>query len=401
MNAETLAEVRRYPGRATRAIIDLDAIEQNLRAIKGTCQPSTQFMAVVKANAYGHGAVHVALAALAAGAEQLAVATVDEGCALRRAGIVAPILVLGPIDDSEIAIAAERRLTLAVGHVESVCAIQVHADRASLINPISVHIKVDTGMRRFGALPEQVVALATAVTTGSSLRLDGVFTHFACADEPEAEPTADQYAVFARVLNELRAAGIEPGLVHVANSAAALRGGYEAGMIRVGIALYGLNPSSHIAAPQGTRPAMTLVSRVQRVVELRAGDGVSYGATYRAAGKELAALVPIGYADGYRRALSNVAPISINGRRWKVRGRVCMDQTIAGAELKSPVAIGDEVILAGDSRDDSVPSFDELAALAHTINYEITSGIAARVPRFYLRSGHVVGIEDLSGYRAL
>jgi alanine racemase len=263
-----------------------------------------------------------------------------------------------------------------------------------------LHLKIDTGMRRFGAFPVDALQLARYVASNPHLCLRGIATHFAQADEADVRPTWDQSARLNEVLDQLRLNDIFPNYVHSANSAAMLRSrAYDRDMVRLGIGLYGLDPSARIKVLPKMRPAMTLLSRVRRVFELAAGDAVSYGATYRISSSEKAALIPIGYADGYRREFSNRAWMSIDDARCTVRGRVCMDQTVVGVPDSAFVRLGDTITVAGAGFDDTGPTFDQLAELAGTINYEIVAGIDRRVPRMYIKSGRVVAMEDLNGFR--
>lgn len=386
--------------RATRAVVDLDALSGNVRSILRSLSPKTGLMAVVKANGYGHGAVMVARGAVDAGATNLAVATVGEGVRLRAAGLSEPILVLSPIDPSEVERAVHHRLSLTVADPDVVDAVETTRARLRRAAPVSLHVKVDTGMRRNGAPPEEAVSLAERVAGSPRLRLDGFFTHFASADESDERFTLDQAAVFDRCVGRLTARGIPVPRLHAANSAAALRSRrYDYDLVRVGIALYGLPPSPAVPLLPSMRPVLTLRSRVARVIDLVSGDTVSYGRTYRAAENETAALVPIGYADGYPRALSGRGYMGLGGVRAPVRGRVCMDQTVIGVVPGGRVAVGDEVAVVGDGRD-AAPTLTEIARLAGTINYEIATGIAARVPRLYVRAGTVVAVEDDTGPHA-
>jgi alanine racemase len=395
-------EVWRQPGRPTRAVIDLDAIFKNVATVRSTLHAKTSVMAVVKANGYGHGATAVARAAVDAGATFLGVATVDEGVQLRDSGLTTPIVVLGPVDESEIEFAIGRGLELTIGDRTFAESIVDRSERLGLPHPVGVHVKVDTGMHRFGSKPEAVLDLARFVASQPLLRLRGLATHFAQADEEDEQPTADQAALFARLIDDLASAGISADFAHTANSAATLRSrAYDRDLVRLGIAMYGLNPSSAVPIIAGMRPAMTLISRIRRLSKIEPGEGVSYGAEYRATRSETVALVPIGYADGYRRALSNLGWMSVSGIHCPVRGRICMDQTVIGIPDDSGFEVGDTVIVAGASNDGPVPTLQQLADISGAINYEIASGIERRVPRFYIRGGTVVGIEDLFGIRSL
>lgn len=378
-------------GRATRAVVDLDVVAGNVRAIGRRLARGARLMAVVKGDGYGHGAVAVARSALAAGASALGVATVGEGAALRSAGIGAPILLLSAIDPAEAGAAVAHRLDLTVGTLELLAAIAEAARAGGLAEPPGVHVKVDSGMRRYGAERELAVVLAARVAADACLRLTGLSTHFANADEADEAVTQDQARCFERVVADLAAVGIEPELLHAANSAATLRSErYHYRLVRVGIALYGLAPSAAVVLPAELRPALTVTSRLTRVIGLEPGDGVGYGMTYRAARRERVAVVPIGYADGYRRGLSDRGWMGFRGGRAPLRGRVSMDQAVIGLDDGVAAAVGDEVVVIGDGRDGG-PTVAELAEELGTISYEVVVGISGRVPRLYRSGGEVMG----------
>ena len=385
------------PGRSTRAIVDLDAIAGNVRAFRDGISTRTQIMAVVKANGYGHGATMVARTALENGADSLGVATVDEGTRLRVSGITAPILVMGPIHTTEIETALKQDLVLTVADQsfgDALASVAQLGGRSS-----KVHLKIDTGMHRYGAPVTNSTNLAKVIAATPSLDLVGVFSHFANSDELDEQPTRDQFAAFQTALHDIEARGIVPGCCHIANSAASLRSrDYDLDLIRIGISLYGIAPSLDVPLWPGMRQALTVHSRVHRVIDLKPGDGVSYGSTYRATDRERAALIPVGYADGYHRLLSNRAWMDVSSSRAPVRGRVCMDQTVVGVPVGCHVNLGDDVVVVGNGCD-AAPTLAELASLAETIPYEIVTSVAARVPRLYLREGQVVAVEDLLGLR--
>ncbi|MFL5761516.1 MAG: alanine racemase [Thermomicrobiales bacterium] len=385
--------------RATRAIVDLDAIAGNVAIFRNLIAPATKLLAVVKANGYGHGAVMIAGTALAAGADQLAVATVDEGAELRAAQIHAPILVLGPASHSEIARALRLGLQLSVATLASINAISDEADCAGALRPAELHLKIDTGMRRYGCMPENALALARRIAEDRRLKFTGLFTHFASADEENEQRTLEQVDVFEATVDTIRTSGIDVGIRHVANSAATLRSRrYDYDLVRVGISLYGIAPSSETTLASGLRPAMSIRSELGRVFELAPGDRVSYGGTYVARNRERAALVPIGYADGYRRGFSGKAWMAIDGVQCPILGRVCMDQTIIGLPAEVQAHEGNEVIIAGTG---TAPSLDELANVVGTIPYEIAASIARRVPRYFVERGDLVAVEDLDGLHQL
>ena len=387
---EQLAALGAVPGRATRALVDLDVIAGNVRSLMTAIGPETGICAVVKADGYGHGAAMVARTALAAGAGRLAVATVGEAVMLRGKGIDAPLIVLGPIDASELPQAAEVECEITVAGADL-----LHAARRlgeSIGRQIPVHLKIDTGMHRYGCAPDEAGALA-AMATGSGVRLVGVTTHFACADDPNSDLTERQTEAFAGAFNKIRETiGLTPE-VHVANSAGGLLGfGQGTAFVRFGIAMYGLAPSREVPLPAGVQPALHLVSRLARVHGVDAGAGVSYGQTYRTTAAERLGLVPIGYADGYRRQLSNLAWMGVGGKSAPVRGRVCMDQTVIG-DLESGVQIGQAVGILGDLANG--PSIETMADWLQTISYEVVTSISPRVPRYYWAGGTIVaGLVD-------
>lgn len=356
------------PGRVW-AEVDLGAIRHNVRVLRRRSR-APRLMAVVKADGYGHGAVPVARAALAGGADSLAVATAGEGAELRRAGIEAPILVFGDLTPEGLGLAARERLAVSAHSVPSARRI------AASSRKLEVHLKVDTGMNRWGLEPGEVGAALKALGRPP----DGVYTHLACADS-DPEVTRRQLGVFDSVLAAHPFGG---ALVHAANSAATLwHPGAHYGCVRPGIALYGLHPAGDSGDPgeEGLRPALALKSYVAAVRQIEAGEGVSYGLVFRAPGPMLAATVPVGYADGYRRALSGRAEALVRGRRRPLLGRVAMDACVFGVD--GEVRVGDEVVLLGGQGEEAVRA-EELAARAGTINYEITTGLnPRRVERSY------------------
>ena len=363
------------PARArTWATVDLDAVAANVRAIRGVLPETAAFMAVVKADAYGHGAVPVAEAALGAGAAWLGVATAEEAMELRAAGIRAAVLILGPTPAAWLPQVVAAGCSVTVTDLRALETITRMADG----HP-RVHIKVDTGMTRLGIAPDDLPALIDAVDH-AQVEVEGLYTHLASAAEPDLSMTREQLAVFADAARLLRTR--VPGLIlHAASSAAAL-GWPEAALdlVRVGIAMYGVPPALHLSGVR-LRPVMTLSSRVVRARRVPAGTPVSYGATYRTRRSTTIVTVPIGYADGYPRALSNVGQMLLAGRRVPVAGRVCMDFTMLDAgDVR--VVDGDEVTVFGPA----LP-VTEVAAAANTIPYELLCRVGPRVPRLYLRAG--------------
>lgn len=389
MNDAVLRTIQVEPGRSTRAIVDLDAIAENVRAMTLHVGQERGIRAVVKADGYGHGAVPVGEVALEAGAFGLAVATVGELAQLRRHFIVAPILVLGPIDESELERAVLLDAELTLGDLAFVRSAGLVA--AGLGKTIRVHAKVDTGMHRFGIAPANLAELIRTIDAEPNLDLVGVEMHHAMSDDPGSAVARVQADLFDELCREL---GLyeRPGLnLHHANSGAGLtKLAPQVGSVRLGIALYGLKPGPDEDLLPGMRPAMSVLSRVSRLHSLQPGDGVSYGHTYVAPAVERVGLIPIGYADGYRRALSNRGWMNAGQARNPVRGRVCMDQTVIGS-LRDEVALGDWVGVAGPIG--GGPSFDELASTVGTINYEIATGWSTRIPRYFVKGGRIVSTQ--------
>ncbi|MDD5368398.1 MAG: alanine racemase [Anaerolineaceae bacterium] len=367
------------------AEVDLDAFAANLRTIRRHIGPHVEIIAVIKANAYGHGATPLAPVALQAGASRLAVHRAIEGIELRQAGIQAPILLLGytpPVAAGEI---VRWRLTPSVITPEFAQALSSAATTQGVSIPI--HVKVDTGMNRYGIMPEETVEFVCALNTLPGLLLEGIFTHFGVADAADPVHSRRQLAIFTEVLGAIRQAGVTIPLVHAANSAAIMRmpeAHFNA--VRPGISLYGLNPSVEWAPPFELRPVLTLKSRVARLHDLPAGAAVGYGRTYLAPQPGRAALVITGYGDGYHRVLSNRASVLVGGRRAAVIGRVSMDQIVVDVTGIPGVRQDDEVVLIGRQGDERIRA-EEVAELAGTINYEVTTALLPRVTRIYLQDG--------------
>lgn len=361
--------------------VDLDAIAHNVRALKEHIGASVTLMAVVKANAYGHGAVEVAQTALRHGASRLAVARANEGVLLREAGIDAPILVLSYTPPDEIEAAVAHRLTLAV--TETKAAERISAQASALGRQVPVHVKVDTGMGRFGLLPEEVVPFMDRLMSWPGIAVEGLFSHFAAADSADKGYTWQQFRAFQDVLSALQTAGYAIPLRHIANSAATLDlPEMHLDAVRIGIALYGLRPSDEIEPAVTLKPALSLKSHVARVRTLPAGSSISYGRTYITPRKMPVALIPVGYGDGYHRLMSNRGAVLINGQRAPIAGRVCMDQFVVDISQVGPVDVNAEVVLIGRQGSEEITA-DEVARWAQTINYEVTTSLLPRVQRFY------------------
>ena len=364
------------------AEVSLESIMQNVEALRAAADPAA-VCAVVKADGYGHGAAPVARAALEAGAEWLAVAQVPEATELRDAGIEAPILLLSEPRRSEVqeALATRARITVYTREMVEHLAHDAARDR---LPPVPVHLKVDTGMRRVGAEPEEAVALATLIEAQPALRLESVWTHCAVADEPDNPFTATQLARYDAVLAEVAAAGIEVPLRHAANSAATIThpdSRYD--LVRCGIAIYGIPPSPALEGRIALSPAVRLATEVSYVKPVAAGEGVSYGHRGRPELDTLVATLPIGYADGVARALGPLRQdVLIRGRRHPMIGVVTMDQVMVDVGPGSDVAPGDEAVLLGDQGGERI-SPEDWAAKLGTVGYEVVCAIGARVERRY------------------
>ena len=358
-------------------------ISHNVAIVAQRTAP-VQVWAVVKANGYGHGSVPVAQAALAGGATGLCVAIVDEGVALRRAGITAPILLLSeqPPELADLIVGYQLTPTVTTTRGAAVLA----ASAAAADQTIKVHIKVDTGMHRVGVAPNETVSLASFVSSYESLTIEGVYTHFAVADDPSHVANASQLSAFNAVLDDLSSRGMNPPLVHAANSAAALANEPSRfTMVRLGIAMYGLRPGPGVAELcGGLIPAMSIKARVSAVRWVEAGEAVSYGLVRPLAKGSLIATVPIGYADGVPRALGRTnIQVLLNGVPRTIAGTITMDQLMIDCESDSSVMVGDEVVLIGKQGEHSVTADDWAEALG-TIGYEIVCGISPRIFRRYL-----------------
>ncbi|MEO6893373.1 MAG: alanine racemase, partial [Ktedonobacteraceae bacterium] len=368
--------------RPTWVEIDLSAIANNARRIKELVGPRVRVLASLKADAYGHGALKVARTVLLNGVSMLGVATVSEAVPLREAGITAPILVFGYVPLWQMREAVRLDLTVTLYSLEAAHALSRAA--LALGRPVKAHVKIDTGMGRLGLRAEQideVLAFMRAVRLLPGIEIEGIFTHFAMADMQEPLHAREQLARFQRVLHALETEQLRPPLIHAANSAALLslpEARFD--MVRPGIALYGLDPSAEVRLPQGFRPALAFKTQVAQVKTIPAGEGISYGCTYVTECPTRVAVLPVGYADGFRRAPANWGMVLIHGQEAPILGRVCMDQCMIDVSHIPEVRMGDEVVLIGRQNGASL-SAEQVAQRLGTINYEVVSEILARVPR--------------------
>ncbi|MCY8378726.1 alanine racemase [Bacillus haynesii] len=375
--------------RKTWAEIDLTALKENVRNMKRHIGEHVHLMAVVKANAYGHGDAQVAKAALAEGASILAVALLDEALSLRAQGIEEPILVLGAVPPEYASIAAEKRIIVtgySVGWLKDVLGFLGETEA-----PLEYHLKIDTGMGRLGCKTEEEIKEMMEMTESSDkLNCTGVFTHFATADEKDTDYFDMQLDRFKELISPLP---LDRLMVHSSNSAAGLRFREQLfNAVRFGIGMYGLAPSTEIKdeLPFRLREVFSLHTELTHVKKIKKGESVSYGATYTAKRDEWIGTVPVGYADGWLRRLAGTE-VLIDGKRQKIAGRICMDQFMISLAEEYPV--GTKVTLIGKQKDEWI-SVDEIAQNLQTINYEITCMISSRVPRMFLENGSIMEIRN-------
>ena len=368
--------------RPTRMEVHLGRIQENYRSIRSHVGARAQVMGVVKANAYGTGMVPVASALREAGCTRFAVATPEEALELRKCGIGDPILVMGasPADAAGELVAQDVAATVADLSFAQV--LSREATRQG--RPARFHLKVDTGMGRIGFLPQELPSLLPELLALGNLDFEGVFTHFATADEERLDYTWTQFRRFGDVLEELRDRGVGVRLRHACNSAALMRcPEMHLDAVRPGVILYGLRPSPGCPVPFPLSPAFEVKTSVAALRELPPGSGVSYGLRYVTRGQERLAVLPLGYRDGYVRALAGKAEVLIRGHRVPVVGTICMDQCLVDVTSLPEVCVGDEVVLLGRQGDCSIEA-EEMARWLGTIVYEIPGLFSERVPRIHL-----------------
>lgn len=374
------------------AEIDLDAIAHNTREIKKLTGNRVEMMGVVKADAYGHGVLEVVRTLLDNGVAQLAVSMLDEAIQIRKMGIDVPILVLSYTDPAKADEIVLNRVTQTVFSMDLAQALSAAAVR--LGKDVKIHVKVDTGMTRVGFMPGySAVKNIMEIAKMPGIILEGIFTHFASADESDSSYTIMQFERFMSLCTELARVGIHIPVKHVCNSAAILQ--YPEmylDVVRPGVILYGLYPSKEVARKIDLRPAMTLKANVILVKDVDSDVCISYGRTFRTSRKSRIATVPIGYADGYTRLMSNKGRMLVNGEFAPVVGRICMDQCMIDVtDLKHEVSVGDEVVIFGKQNGACI-SVDEIADQVGTINYELVCIIGKRIPRVYLKGGKICSV---------
>ena len=370
------------PDRGTRAVVNLDAIVNNIKVAKRNLNVGTKLCAVVKANAYGHGAIPVAIACIEAGVDYFAVALVQEAVELREAGITKPILVLGamPVRPSMADLCVRFNIAHAVFDEERLTLLNEAGLRRG--KKAKIHIALETGMHRIGIKIDEAAAFAEKVKSMQGIEVVGAFSHFSAADVEDKSYADYQYGQFMKGVEALEAAGLQIPIKHIANSAAiAELPQYQLDMVRLGITLYGSRPADITEPYKDYRPVMTLKTQVAFVKTLPAGRDIGYGRTFTTERESRIATVPIGYADGVSRHLSNKGCMVVRGKRAPIVGRVCMDQIMLDVTDIPDVAVGDDVIVYGGPE---LPA-EEVAATAGTISYEMFCVLHPRIPRIYVR----------------
>lgn len=370
--------------RPTVARIDLGALRRNARLIRARIAPGSSILAAVKADAYGHGLVPVAQVLAAEGVDWFGVAIVEEGLWLRRAGVQTPVLVLGGFADGSEPAALEAGLTPVVYRSASARALNQLGARRGLKVPI--HLKIDTGMHRLGVQMHELAEFLELLAGLSMLSVEGVLTHLSDGEDVEGGHTRQQLEDFADAVRLIRSRGHDPTWIHAANSGALMLGrepsGLQCNLVRPGIALYGVPTDASLDGAWPIEPVLSFESAISFIKTVPAGSAVSYGRTWRAERESRIAVLPVGYGDGYPRALGNCAEALVRGRRVPVVGRVCMDLTMLDVSDVPLVREGDRVVLLGPQGREEVTAL-ELAALQDTIPYEVLCGVSPRVPRHY------------------
>jgi alanine racemase len=384
--------------RPTVAEISLDALSSNIGAFRKHLAAGTRVLASVKANAYGHGAIEIARSAVSAGADYLGVAFLDEALQLRASGIEAPILVLGYTPPEGFPLAREQGITVTL-YLDQM--LDDVANLPAVGKRLKAHIKIDSGMGRLGLLPgKDAEQFLERAFTLPQLTVEGLYTHYARADEVDKGYTELQMQRFGTVVDYVRRSGMPIPIIHSSNSAAGIDLPEQVGgMLRLGISMYGLYPSVEVNAMKvHLMPVLTLKTSIVHVKSLAAGEGISYGTRYFTQSKESIGTLPIGYADGFSRMLSGKAVVLVRGRRVPVLGTICMDQCMirlndAEVDGETRIEPGEEVVLIG-RQGDAYLSAEEVATKLGTINYEVVCMLAARVPRVYLRNGEIISVVN-------
>jgi alanine racemase len=366
-------------GRPTHCLIDLAALRWNFQQVKNAVARGVKVLSIVKANAYGHGACEAAKTLAKAGSDGFGVATLEEGIELRQSGIGAPVLVLAAVYAEQLGEFLRHRLTPAVSDLHTLRKLEKLLRKRS--RSLKFHLKVDTGMSRLGFLHSDIDAWLPEAGKLKALKLEGLFSQLSHAEDSAGAHIQAQVKNFERVLARLRGAGLNPSLIHLANSAGIIGVPSAHGtMVRPGLMLYGLYPAPELARRVELRPVLSWRTRILQLKELPPDSSVGYGRTFVTKRKSLIATLPVGYADGYHRLLSNRGAALVRGKRAPVVGRISMDLTMVDVTDIEKTAQGDEVVLLGRQGEETI-SADEMAGWAETISYEILTSISARVPR--------------------
>lgn len=370
--------------RQTWAAIDLRAFDRNVEAVARRLPEGSSLIAVLKADGYGHGAVELARRCEELPVAMIATALLEESLELRRAGSRLPLLVFGALSPEQIRIAVEEKIVIGIPGPETLA----HAARVSREREVHVHLKLDSGMGRMGLVEDELAEAFEIIRSAPNLRVDAIYSHFATADDEHHPLTAGQQARFRTLVATLREAGLDAPLHHFANSAATMRGLVEPGdYVRVGLSLYGAEPLNE--GHSALEPLMRWRTEIARLKEVPAGHAIGYGATFHTSRPSRIATLPVGYADGYDRRLSNLGEVLVRGRRAPVVGRVSMDLVTIDVTGIADAAVGDEVVLLGDGI-----TVEELAAKLGTISYEVFCSVGARVPRLYFDGAEIVSIRS-------
>ncbi len=367
--------------RPTRAIIHTDNFRHNIQLVRNQVGREKLVCAAIKADAYGHGANELCSIAIEEGVSYFAIATVGEGVALRKSNLTIQILLLTLTSPNEFPDIVSNGIQPFVADRAYIKGLNKEAKNQGRV--LDIHLHIDSGMGRIGCKPEQAVDLAKLIKSLDNVNLKGVSTHFACADEPSKPMTNDQLLKFKEAVEKIKGAGIDPGIVHASNSAAIV--GYSESfldMVRPGIILYGYYPGPDQERTLAVKPVMEFRTEIVFIKKVPAGQPLSYGATYVTDRETYIATLPVGYGDGYNRLLSSKGLILINGRQYKVAGRVCMDQLLIDLGPDTDVDLYDEAILFGEGPD--AQTAEDLAGMLDTISYEITCNVNKRVPRVYV-----------------
>lgn len=372
--------------RDTWVEVSLDAIEANVKSFKKHIQESSRLMAVVKADGYGHGAVAVAKAAIQSGADYLGVAFLDEALKLREAGIHTPILILGYTPPAAIREAVKNDITITIFTDESITEIKNAAE--AFHKTAKVHLKIDSGMNRIGIRDQQeALRICKIILASPGILLEGIFTHFADADNSDSTYTYKQFEHFTTFISYLKANDIDIPIKHCCNSAATIAyPEFHLDMVRVGISLYGLYPNDQLREKIQLKQAMSFKTKPIMIKRLEADQPISYGCTYTPDKKSTIATLPVGYADGFSRQLSNRGNVTVNGLRAPIVGRICMDQTMIDVTEMTAINTNNIITLFGDPNEGYI-SLGEVADQMNTIHYEAACLIGKRVPRVYLQNG--------------